>query len=233
MDKKNKIFFLVMTLLIIGAVGVTYWRIMIEKDYVIEAEIDCEPTEEACFIWECDPEGTEDWEMCTGDPDEDIWYYKLVRRNAGNIPLCDPEEDEECDPYTCEEGEADCEEILCEEDNEDEIECNDPEQYVLDNPEEEEEECEEGDGECLLEEDEEIMCEEGDEECETMLDEETLCEEDDEECMMEEEEEIVCEEGDEECEATLEEEDALSADEAVCEEAGDNACEEGVLLEEL
>ncbi|MCX6763229.1 MAG: hypothetical protein NTZ97_00630, partial [Candidatus Moranbacteria bacterium] len=92
------------------------------------------------FIWECDPASTVEGEACTNDPEEDIWYYKIAKRNASRIPLCDPEKDETCQPFVCEEGEKDCSEILCDETTKEEqgVECSDPEQYTLDNPVEEE-----------------------------------------------------------------------------------------------
>ncbi|KKQ52435.1 MAG: hypothetical protein US70_C0009G0030 [Parcubacteria group bacterium GW2011_GWD2_38_11] len=201
MDKKNKILLWVLALLIIASVGATYWRIMIKKDYVIEAQIDCDPYEEKCFVWECDPDSTEEGEACTGDEENDIWYFAVARRNAANIPLCDPETDESCDPWTCVEpygdgiwGEKDCEKILCDEVTKEEqgVECNDPIQYTIDNPIE----------------DEEVECEEGDEEC--LAVEESACEEDDEECLAAEGEEVVCEDGDEECLA--EEEELIECD---------------------
>lgn len=147
MDKKSKILLWVFGLLIVGSVGVTFWRIMIKKDYIIEAEADCDPTIETCFIYECDPAAEE----CTGNPEEDTSYYKLIRRNAANIPLCDPN-DENCEALTCPEGEVECETVLCSDETKEEGQiCNDPEQYVLDNPIEDEEltECEEGDEGCL------------------------------------------------------------------------------------
>lgn len=176
MDKKSKVLLWVFALLIAGSVGVTYWRIMIQKDYIIEAEADCDPTAETCFIYECDPEAEE----CTGNPEEDTSYYKIVRRNAANIPLCDPN-DENCEALTCPEGEAECETILCSEETAEEGQvCNDPERYVLDNPIEEEEEiveCEEGDEECLAAQEEsgEVICdEESGEECEEAVNAESI-----------------------------------------------------------
>lgn len=154
MDKKNKIFFLIMALLIAGAVGVTYWRIMIKKDYVIEAQTDCDPTVDECFIWECDPESTEEGEACTGDPEEDSWYFQVVRRNASNIPLCDPETDESCEALVCGENEPNCEYEFCTEENmEDQYAsaCNDPAEYILNNTEEDEEDLSADEAECDLE----------------------------------------------------------------------------------
>ena len=142
MDKKSKIFFLVLFLLIAGSVGMAYWRIVVRKDYVVQTQEDCDPSVEKCFIWECDPESMEEGEACTGDSEEDVWYYQLQKRNASNVPLCNPEEDEDCQPMSCNSYiEKDCETVYCDEKTaiEQETECNDPEEYLLNNPPEEEE----------------------------------------------------------------------------------------------
>lgn len=184
LDKKSKILFVVIGLLIVGSVAVTFWRYMVKRDYIVQAQTDCDPEAEACFVWECDPESTVEGEACTGDEESDIWYYKIIRRNAKNIPLCDPNE-EECAALVCEPGEKDCSEELCSESNVPEGEtCNDPVQYLIDNPPEEEE-CAEDDEECLAEE-ESAECEEGDEECLAEAEEEAADEEcalDDQECL--------------------------------------------------
>lgn len=160
-DQKYKILFVVIGILVAGSVAATFWRYIVKRDYVIQSQIDCDPETEECFVWECDPQSTEEGEACTGVPDNDIWYYKIFSRNAKNIPDCDPS-DENCLAYICEEGEKDCSEELCTPENVPEgEECNNPEQYLLENYQEE---CEEGDEECLTEE-EVIECEEGDEEC--------------------------------------------------------------------
>jgi hypothetical protein len=180
MDKKSKVLLWALALLIVASVGVTYWRIMIKKDYVVEAQVDCDPYENECFVWECDPESTVEGEACTGDSEADTWYFAVAKRNAGKIPLCDSETDENCDPWTCEEGEKDCEAVFCEESIMEEqyaSACIDPVQFAIDNPVEEEAvECEDGDEECLaLQTSEEIVCEEGDEECAAAAEEETVC----------------------------------------------------------
>ncbi|MFZ2975650.1 MAG: hypothetical protein WA055_03440 [Candidatus Moraniibacteriota bacterium] len=149
MDKKNKIFFIVLFLLIFGSIGATYLRIVVFKNYTLEAQADCDPEIEKCFVWECDPNSTEEGEACTGDEEEDISYYQLIRRKAYNVPLCNPDEDEnlpadeagcvpmECDPET----EKGCEIVFCDEETkiEQEVECSDPVEYLLNNPAEEEE----------------------------------------------------------------------------------------------
>lgn len=175
MDRKNKIFFAVFFALIAAVVILTFVKYFIAKDYYVEAEADCDPETEKCFIWKCDPASSKEGEKCTGDPEEDIWYFKKVRKKAIDIPLCDPKE-ESCEAFVCHPGE-DCQEFLCNEGNAGGGQCNDPEAYMLENAEEEEsEECEEGDEECASDEE----CEENDEECVGSEAEE--CEESDKEC---------------------------------------------------
>ena len=165
MDKKSAIFLTVFVSLIVISVGITFIRIYVQKDYIIQNQIDCDPTVDACFIWECDPESTVEGEACTGDPEMDIWYYAVAQRKANMIPDCDPN-DENCLPFDCGEEEKDCSITLCDETTKEEqgVECNDPVQYNIDNPEEESE-CAEDDEECLAAEEESSECEEGDEEC--------------------------------------------------------------------
>jgi hypothetical protein len=163
MDKKSKILFLVFGLFILGAVGATYLKYFVLKDYYIQAEAECDPVVEKCFVYECTPEEDVD---CPANEDERISYYKYVKKKAYLIPLCDPN-DEECDALTCEEGQ-DCEEILCDETSGGE--CNDPEEYLAANPIEEEDgevsECLPEDEECLpLEETDGEACDSESEGC--------------------------------------------------------------------
>jgi hypothetical protein len=149
MDKKSKILFAVVGLAIAISVGITYWRIMVKKNYIISSQVDCDPTTEKCFVWKCDATlGEGEDGACTGDPEADVWYYKNAQRKAFNIPLCDPEKDETCLPFQCDDGEKDCSETLCDETNVAEEEsCNNPEEYLKNNPIEEEDGAEADSGE--------------------------------------------------------------------------------------
>lgn len=149
MDTKSKIFFVAFFLLIVGSVGVTYYRYFILRDYMITAQAPCDPYTEACFVSVCDPEAEE----CTGDPEEDTSYYQEISRNAKNIPLCDPA-DEGCEALICPTGEADCMVTFCDADTVSEgVVCNDPATYTSLYPEEED--VEEGaDGEVELDSEE-------------------------------------------------------------------------------
>lgn len=106
----SKILTYTLMILLLLSAGASYYRFMVIHDYVIVAEVDCDPTSESCFVWQCDPavEGE-----CTGDPEADTWYYKIATRNAQHIPECDPE-DEMCELFACEPNvEADCAITLC------------------------------------------------------------------------------------------------------------------------
>lgn len=131
MDKKSKVLLWIMAILILASVGVTYWRIMIKKDYVISAQADCDPTSEKCFVSHCDPSTDT---TCTGDEEKDTTYFKKVQRVAANIPLCDPAE-ESCKPWDCNENEKDCTATFCDDSTmgKDE-ECSNPETYNAAHP---------------------------------------------------------------------------------------------------
>ena len=135
MDKKSKIFFIIFGLLIAGSVGVTYWKIMVKRDYVIKAQATCDPYSENCFVHVCDPDPNVDGaDACKGNPTDDTWFTKNISRMAYNIPDCDPN-DEACTALICSEGEANCSYELCDTTNVPKGDaCNDPVQYTKDNP---------------------------------------------------------------------------------------------------
>ncbi len=147
----NKTLLVVFLVLIALSIIATYYRIVFRRDYAIATQVSCDPEKEACFVSACNPEA----EACTGNPEEDTWYYKIINKNARNISTCDSS-NEVCGEVTCEPGEKNCEEILCDETIAGEGEtCNDPATYVKQNPPEEESaldaECD-GEGNCVEEE---------------------------------------------------------------------------------
>ncbi|TAK83186.1 MAG: hypothetical protein EPO09_21335 [Aquabacterium sp.] len=133
MDRKSKIFFLVFGLLIAASVAASYYRYIVRRDYIVQAQADCDPATEKCFVHTCDPAT----ETCAGDAAKDTSYYQIIRRNAKHIPLCDPSA-EDCAAYVCPEGERDCSITLCDEatlakEGSGDV-CNDPTQYTIDHP---------------------------------------------------------------------------------------------------
>lgn len=138
MDTKSKILFSFLGILIVLSVSASYYRYMVLHDYLVEAHVDCDPSLEICFVWECDPETEGE---CTGDEEEDTWYFKIAHRNAKNITSCDPQ-DEECQQFQCpEEGEEACDEVLCATDTLTEYalegSCTNPEDFIESEIEEE------------------------------------------------------------------------------------------------
>ena len=106
-NKANKIFFIIFILLLIASISLTFYRIVILKDYQIEAEVSCDPEIESCFVWECSPE---DDETCAENPEERISYYKLISKKAATIYACElTEEKDGCtEELSCVEGEENC-----------------------------------------------------------------------------------------------------------------------------
>jgi len=107
----NKIFYTILILLIIGSVGVTFWRIVIEKDYQIEAETSCDPATESCFHYEgvtCDGTDSE----CVP---EDAYDYKLISKKAASIYACEQTVDKVgCgEELSCTDEEENCSYTFC------------------------------------------------------------------------------------------------------------------------
>ncbi len=125
MDKKSRILFLVFFIVLAGSVLATYYKYIVIRDYIIEAQINCDQTMEACFISVCDPDNGEE---CAGNLQEDITYFKILHRNAKNIPICDPEA-AGCLASSCQSMEEDCFVTLCDSSVEDAV-CSDPDIYL-------------------------------------------------------------------------------------------------------
>lgn len=102
----NVIFYTVLILLILGSVGFTFWRIVVEKDYQIVAEVSCDPAAEECSHYDgviCEAGDTE----CVP---EEAYDYKLISKKAATIYACEQTEEKVgCnEELSCLEGEVDC-----------------------------------------------------------------------------------------------------------------------------
>lgn len=136
MERSSRVFFLVISVLIAGSVVVTYYRFFVARDYLVQAQADCDPYTEACFVYVCDPL---EEEGCTGDLLEDTSYHKLIDRLARNVPLCEADE-ETCIVLPCATDETECSYTLCDAKTVEEGEvCSDPNTYTREHPGEEEE----------------------------------------------------------------------------------------------
>jgi hypothetical protein len=110
----NKIFYTILILLILGSVGFTFWRIIVEKDYQIVAEVSCDPAVESCFHYEPEICAMDDYD-CLSAPIEEAYDYKLINKKAANIYACEQtEEKTDCgEELSCLEGEENCEYTYC------------------------------------------------------------------------------------------------------------------------
>jgi len=131
-DTKNKIanrvFYLILILLILASVGVTFWRIVIQKDYQIVAEVSCDPAEEACYYYEPEECAMDDYE-CLSVPPEEAYDYKMISKNASTIYACEQTEEKlGCDEeLSCLDGEENCEYTYCDPENLEDWEvCSEP-----------------------------------------------------------------------------------------------------------
>jgi len=102
----NRIFYIILALLIIGSVGVTYYKIVILKDYQIVAETSCDPQSEKCFVY-------------TDETTNEVSYYKMISKKAADIAICEATEDKiGCtDELTCTDTDASCSYTYCDPEN--------------------------------------------------------------------------------------------------------------------
>lgn len=128
-QKKSWLLVIAATALIVVSLLVAFLRFFILRDYTIQSQIECDPYTESCFVYVCDPAAEE----CTGDPVQDTFYYKLLNREAYNIPLCDPNT-EGCNPLICSENENGCYVTFCDPNLPEAPECTNPEQFIIDHP---------------------------------------------------------------------------------------------------
>lgn len=125
----SKALFLIFIAALIFSVGLTFFKFFILRDYTIQSQVECDPYTEVCFTYHCDPTAEE----CSGDSVADTSYYKLLDRNAKNIPLCNPAE-ESCASLACPEGEVGCVITFCDVSVDETAECTNPEEYSAENP---------------------------------------------------------------------------------------------------
>jgi len=99
MDKKSKILIIIVSLAIVASVGVSFYKYVITKNYQIFVEIPCDPAVDNCFV--------------RTEEDDTISNYKILSRQASNIPLCVPENNPNCRAMLCEQDEPNCEFTTC------------------------------------------------------------------------------------------------------------------------
>lgn len=107
-SNRSKILFWTMLFFVCLSVSASYYRFIVIHDYIIETKIDCDSAIESCFVWVCDPQIEGE---CTGNVDDDVWYYKFAYRNAKYIPECF---NDTCDAFECSsQDEPGCGDVTC------------------------------------------------------------------------------------------------------------------------
>ena len=127
MKRKSFLVVAVFFLIVFIVVLASFLKLYFLQKYWIEFQAPCDPESEVCFVYVCDPESEE----CTGDPEQDTYYYKIIRRIASDTPTCDPN-DEDCGALSCEGiSENLCQVTYCTEDVLEEWQtCTSPEDFV-------------------------------------------------------------------------------------------------------
>lgn len=136
MNSKVKYLFIATAIVVVGAVTYSFYETIIKKDIVVLSGATCDPeTEGPCYIWVCEPSW---WDECSGNPEEDIWAYKMIKKKAIDMPACTPKVqiegfltkvvsvDEMCPEQECAEGDPTCEVIYCDPETDGADACYDP-----------------------------------------------------------------------------------------------------------
>lgn len=105
----KKIIFTTVGISLFLSMGITFCRYYILRDYIIYAEVACDPNKEKCFVRHCTED---DLDPCDFLHVKYTRYYKIVRKIASHIPLCN-QNIEQCPPLTCQPSEENCEIITC------------------------------------------------------------------------------------------------------------------------
>lgn len=88
-----------------------YYRVFIAQDYLISAQVPCDPNTESCFVYVCDPQVEE-----CGDFSEEE-YYKIIYKEAKNIAPCDIGATECLNKLACSTNEQGCLYEVCDTNN--------------------------------------------------------------------------------------------------------------------
>jgi hypothetical protein len=121
----------IVLLLLISGTVLSYYRFFVQHNFPITAQVDCDPEQEACFMYVCNPDVAE--EECSGNPEEDTYYYKIVQQDASSVSSCDPLESD-CDSvFVCDANDSSCSVTYCTDEILAEMEsgdtCSDVEQF--------------------------------------------------------------------------------------------------------
>ncbi len=105
MDTKTKILFSTVGVMLLIASALSYYRLVVSRDYMMHLYVPCDSNEESCFVGDCTD--LMEWDVCY-DP------YKIIRRSAASIPReCDVISIDECPEIAECGGDPGCSVITC------------------------------------------------------------------------------------------------------------------------
>jgi hypothetical protein len=74
---------------VLAIIGYRYYQYVIERDFIVVANVSCDPAAESCFVADCDPEDSE----CDASP------YKKIELVSAEAPHCI--EEHTCEDFSC------------------------------------------------------------------------------------------------------------------------------------
>ncbi len=107
MDIKSKVILSLVILVVLSSVAITVKKYYFDQDFLVRSYADCDPTEDPCFISQCNP----DEEECSDIQEENLSYFKIYEKSAAMLPVC-PYNDPQCTEFSCDPAQE-CIEILC------------------------------------------------------------------------------------------------------------------------
>ncbi len=115
-SKPNNIFYIVVFILLLISTGITFYKIVIKKDYQIIDKVSCDPRVEKCFKIVCDS-ATDD--TCPVNIEEQTTYYRNISKSASSILSCEnTEEKNGCkEELSCTPNELNCYYTYCDSSN--------------------------------------------------------------------------------------------------------------------
>jgi len=116
-SKGSKILVTFIGLAMISAIGLSFYRYFIKKDFSLYVKETCDPSIEKCFVHVCEDGDT----RCSSLPDS-IFYYKIIYQKESKAPVCT---DNDCPPIICEANDSDCQIYYCSDENLIEFELED------------------------------------------------------------------------------------------------------------
>jgi len=98
--KGTRILILIIILASLISAGVAFYKFYIVRDYLVFANVPCDPVQHSCFI---------------GNGQDTPQYYEKISKKANTIPVCNGWLDQ-CPELTCVQGDSSCTVEYCQSD---------------------------------------------------------------------------------------------------------------------